>query len=1121
MGDGLMHLPDLVARKRALTDHSSTLLVEAGAGSGKTALMAGRVVLLMANGISPKHIAAITFTELAAGQLLTRISDFVDRILNNSVPVEMCGVLDGGLTDAQRKNLELAKQHLGELTASTIHGFAQQLVQPYPVEADIDPGARIIDPAESNLIWEELLNQYLRDELDGEDTEKAIVAFFENDSRTAQSNISEIAGHVRKHAEYSAAASDFDVVQIKRLLDSIASFQRWVSGLAYEEPSTKQLGKDFECFAESYTSLMKNLQSPRALTLFALDPPRCSAQTKAMGWRKWQRKTKWVKTVGKHGAPRADGEQISAQGDDLYQKIGEAWQTVHGILGAHTFLLVTSELQQLVERYRQYKRSAALMDFDDLLIRARALLRNNDSVRRALAERYQHVLVDEFQDTDPVQVELLWRLCGEGEPGQPWQDQILRDGALFCVGDPKQAIYRFRGADVNTYMAAREEIRRHFPKNVLEITANFRSDPNVLQWVNERFADSLSEEGQPGFTSLSAVKPETDSCAGVFRLDINVHSERAKPLAAERRDAEASAVAELCQQLIGRYRIPEGNSDRPAKAGDIALLTPVGTDLWRYERELENRNIPVASQAGKGFFLRQEVQDLIAITRTITDARDTVALGALLRGPIVGLSEQELVDIVESMPVAEEGADHPRLNLWTPLESIKHPLAHDVLSRLQGLAKQARSTTPFEVLAQAIEELRVRPILNHRHPMGAERPLANVDLFLEMAQSYSGRGLQAFARDMRLKWEDGESELEGRPDAEEQAVHMITMHSSKGLEWPIVILINTISKFTGRFDVIVDRDREEFHYCLGQVSSESYNALLEAEQAQHAFETTRLLYVACTRPGQLLVCPNLSAEGNGYLTTLELEISSIPVIDLTTLPDVESLPAKDHPDNSQDSHTFLEEALRISNSQHSVVWKTPSSHEGGDDAPPPVTIIDGEPASTPAKTNSIQGSPQRGTLLHKLMEEVINGEAVLDSDTLNIRAGELLEQLNLQNEDIESDVDIDTLEISASIIRTCQLAEIETVLYKLIPEFPLYGKSSSSSELENVLISGVADAVLLDEAGEFDTIIDWKSDVEPDERTKASYRQQVLDYISVAGAKQGLIVYLTLGTVEIVSPSHH
>ncbi|MEO8445787.1 MAG: UvrD-helicase domain-containing protein, partial [Gammaproteobacteria bacterium] len=146
-------LPDKAARLRALTDHGSTLLVEAGAGSGKTALMAGGVVLLLAAGVAPRRIAAITFTELAAGELFSRIGEFLDDLLAGTLPPGLDAALPQGLDSAQRANLEAARQSIGELTVSTIHGFCQALIRPYPVEAGMDPGARVMDPRGAALAW--------------------------------------------------------------------------------------------------------------------------------------------------------------------------------------------------------------------------------------------------------------------------------------------------------------------------------------------------------------------------------------------------------------------------------------------------------------------------------------------------------------------------------------------------------------------------------------------------------------------------------------------------------------------------------------------------------------------------------------------------------------------------------------------------------------------------------------------------------------------------------------------------------------------------------------------------------------------------------------------------------
>src|SRR5690606_31485758 len=166
VGTRMSGLPDREARLRALTDHGSTLLVEAGAGSGKTALMAGRVVLLLAAGAAPRQIAAITFTELAAGELYTRVNVFLDALLDGRVPVELEIALPTGLDGEQRARLAEARQRIGELAITTIHGFCQALIRPYPVEAGMDPGARVMDPRAAALAWDDRVRAFLRDRLD-------------------------------------------------------------------------------------------------------------------------------------------------------------------------------------------------------------------------------------------------------------------------------------------------------------------------------------------------------------------------------------------------------------------------------------------------------------------------------------------------------------------------------------------------------------------------------------------------------------------------------------------------------------------------------------------------------------------------------------------------------------------------------------------------------------------------------------------------------------------------------------------------------------------------------------------------------------------------------------------
>jgi len=248
--------------------------------------------------------------------------------------------------------------------------------------------------------------------------------------------------------------------------------------------------------------------------------------------------------------------------------------------------------------------------------------------------------------------------------------------------------------------------------------------------------------------------------------------------------------------IIGSQSILDrrNGAERLCQPGDIGLLAPTGADLWRYEEALERRGIPVATQAGKGLFRRQEVQDLIAVTRVLADRRDTLALGALLRGPLVGLTEEELLDLVWALPRSVEEPDRiPRLDLGVDPAVIVHPLPRDILEKLQALYRRGNSTTPHELLSQAVDALRMRPLLLERHRGQAERALANVDLYLNLSTGYAVRGLRAFAEAMTAAWSDEARAVEGRPDAQEEAVALFTMHAAKGLEWPIVIPVNTMT----------------------------------------------------------------------------------------------------------------------------------------------------------------------------------------------------------------------------------------------------------------------------------------------------------------------------------------
>ena len=1133
-----IQLPDAAARLAALTQHDRTLLVEAGAGSGKTALMAGRVALLIAAGVHPKDIVAITFTEAAASELLERIERFVQALRDGKLPAELKDALPHGLNETQCGHLAAGARALDEITCTTIHGFCQQLVKPYPVEARIDPGAAIIDPAAAEIAYQDLMDAWLsarfgRDRAAeglgrippianaaGEDD--LFTELLVNEPDRTLDLISKTAGFLKFHRTARTTDTPVDAATFMSLANAVADFVSWYNGCGVVEPTTAELIEDLSRIATVACEAATTPLTGRRVAglLFLTKPQACKSEE--IEFKRWGRKGKWKDAGKAAGRSTPQSDILSNAGEQLYQACSTSYQTFCGNIGALAFQRFVAEFDALRDLYADYKRQAALLDFDDLLHHARDLLKHNETVRQALARRYPRILVDEFQDTDPLQAEILWRLAGDGNAEAPWQDRSIRPGALFMVGDPKQAVYRFRGANVETYLAAKGALAQQDPTAILEISANFRSQSDILNFVNAHFSGMLdAAQGQPGFTALTAVRSQgARPSVAAFEIVLGDQHRNSRGLAADLvRQQEAETVANIVQELIGTYPVWDRDLQefRPARAGDIALLAPTGTSLWIYERELEAQEIPIATQAGKGFFRRQEVQDLIAVTRAIADRRDTLALGALLHGPLVGLTEEEIADEIEALQHDGKGA--LKLDLWTDPARITHPVLKRTLEILQNLARKVRRTTPYHLLAEAIEELQVRPILKARHTRGAERALANVELVLEMARSYAARGIADFSRALWDRWKEGDSQAEGRPDAEADAVSIITIHSAKGLEWPIVIPINSTTGLWSDMSFLYRRCDDSVHFKVFDFPSPNYDSVVQAEQSEVTRERVRLWYVALTRARDLLLLPRQTERiPSDWLSLVTLDVNGLPALDLAGLAaSVAETGAS--VGNTQDLLTWEKEVATIAVSERKLVWHQPSRHEGPDARATTSeevfvgveTFADRVPVADHEVV--IQGGRERGLVLHKLMEEVLTGETPDDIPALKARASTLIEQLALTDQN-DASKGLSSDELAAAVQRTLQLPEIAALRPRLHPEMWVYAGTESGQTMS--LTAGISDAVAVSDTGRVEVVVDWKSDIDPAPAQVEFYRVQVRDYLAATGAPLGLIVFMTSGRIERV-----
>ncbi|MCO6415853.1 UvrD-helicase domain-containing protein [Siccirubricoccus sp. KC 17139] len=1105
---------DQLARTTALTALDRTLLVEAGAGSGKTSVLAGRVVMLLASGRAPGDIAAISFTEFSASELRERIVGFVDALLTETMPLDLLPAFPGGKpSEEQLARLAEARAALDSLCCLTIHGFCRTLLTPYPVEARIDPGAAMLDQADTDLLFEDVYMSWLRERLSGDDKPGDLFAtLYLADQKATDALLRDLTEKLLEHRSAGVARRDPVGAEMQALLDAAAAFRGF---LVAECPGN--CSPDAALFADQLEATLAGAPpaaASEALTLpwmIRLAVPECCAIEKGTAFGKnLSSKKAWLAACGGGKAMQAEAERLHGRAQELYEACRGAHTALRAAAAGRLLHLLASEARTIIASYSEAKQKAAVLDFGDLLEKARLLLAGNDEVRRALGQRHPVVLVDEFQDTDPEQLEIFWRLCSDppaGNPGAEWTQWVPRPGALFLVGDPKQAIYRFRGADLAAYLQARNLMRDHDKDCVLPIFRNFRSRAEILNWVNEQFEACFSVEGQAEFARLETDVADTLGFPAVSALPFDLEGLKADGI----RDLEADRVAELCSLVVGNVQVRDRKGGlRPCKASDIALLAPAGTDLWRYERALEEKGLSVATQAGKGFFRRQEIQDLIALTRTLADHRDRLALGALLRGPLVGLTDQQLLDAVAEQ--TEPGQDPPQLSVdlgsGPNLEKISNPLLKEILGKLNSLAKKRRSVTPHIMLCEAVEYLNVRSILRQRGDRVAERALANLDLFLEMARPYDVRGLRAFSDAMRTQWEEARKAQDGRPDAGEFSISLVTMHSAKGLEWGVVIPVNTAGKAMDMVRVAYDRTANILHMAAFGCQPEGCRDALARERQEQRFERQRLWYVAATRARDLLLMPRFD---NGKLTSESwCRLVSFRLDDLPEFVSAEraaNIQTSEDTENRQDRATFLREADIIMAALPRIRRDTPHLAEGAE-APDAMLLVSEDLEGR--ELLPVKGGLERGLILHKLLEEVLTGEIAETPEALAARGMELSDQLGLKDEKRPVPE-----ELARAVRRGLGRPEIAAIRTKLRPEWPV--ASTTMVDSEEVATLGVADAAAVEEDGKTSSVVDWKSDVEPSEGAIAEYCGQLGKYLRATGAPEGFLVFLTSGDVRRVS----
>ncbi len=803
-GHPISPLVDQHERRRALEELETTFLVEAAAGSGKTTLLLGRIVnLVRGRRARLAEIAAVTFTEKAAADLRVRLRGELAR---------------AELHEALRE-LELAR-------IGTIHAFAGGLLRERPVEAGVDPGFTVADPLRARLLldrtWEAWLPESLSDPVTAEPVRQAIergvglerlrdLAFALVDARDrldglpdsepfpeppAALNQDVRAALVRLAARAQGAVKDPED-RAARALEDLATWVRQTAGLPEPDQVSTLLGSE-----------------------------RLPDKPARLG-----NKTKW--------RDKAALEECRAGLVALRERV-EAARAVarHNMVAG-----LARWAAGFVAAYDVAKARAGVLDFLDLLLRARNLVRDRPDVRQDFQRGIRYLLVDEFQDTDPLQLEMVLSLA-EGAP----------PGSLFVVGDPKQSIYRFRRADIETYEAAKGTLASR--GEVLPIRANFRSVRALLEAVNGVFEGVMipPPDGayQPAYVALEA-SPRTEPGGPPVVL--------ALPPAMP----PASSVTEagvLEARLVAAYLVREVEHARRFRYGDVALLFRAMTNVVAYEDAFRAAGIPFRTVGGRHYYDRSEVGWTIAALAAIEDPHDPVALLGALRSPFFGVTDEALLGL------HAQGGEFCYLR---PLPPSSGPALAGAWALLGALHRERNAVAPAAVVERLLAGTEVLAAYA-LEPQGEAR-VANLLKVLDTARALEATGALTFRGLVRWLRDRGAARYEEEESAvdAEDAVRLMTIHKAKGLEFPVVVVPDLGREGPWRAPVVLaDRASGRLAVNLGRLGDAALTTLdwtdAETREIQRVdAEALRVLYVALTRAERGLVLPvPPRPEGKGF-----------------------------------------------------------------------------------------------------------------------------------------------------------------------------------------------------------------------------------------------------------------
>ena len=836
--------PDRSARDFAV-DPRQNVVLEASAGTGKTSVLVWRYINLLKAGVEPGNILAMTFTRKAAAEMRERI---IRELKEAAARSEF---------DQARWND--VRDRLGEIAISTIDAFCLSLLREFPLEADLDPGFEMADETEVPRLVEESLDRSLRifAGLARTEPDVALVLAQLGVSRTREGLASLLE---RRLVAWSAldrflarGPSDLTAEIVCRraataLQDALRAvpggLARFLADGPIDHPRYRLLIRDLNRLAEleraSDAQIRGVLERAAAHFLTAEGKARKSG---AIPPYKGERDYPSAEAAKRH---RAAAFQVAPHVEKV---MAGFTRDLNVVLARGIKRMFGVALAQ----YRKALDDRSILDFSDVLQRALHLLRQMDEFSQSrfrLESRYHHVLVDEFQDTSRAQWELVSLLI------QSWGEGLglATQPSIFIVGDRKQSIYRFRDAEVAVLQEAGRYIEGLRPSGSprRSISRSFRALPELLEFVNELFGEMSQQGARPDeFTYTESDRFPVDLSPDRFRGPVLGLAVADDP------DACAAAVAHEVSRILREETVRDRKTGVPrqARPGDIAILFRSRTSHREFEHELEVRAVPTYVYKGLGFFDADEIKDVSALLRYLTNPGSDLRAAAFLRSRFVRLSDGALARLGPTLAAAITDPRPPEA-LAVLDDEDRRVLLH-VRARAGAWLAQVDRVPPADLIEAIL------PATSYAYELrGPRRQQAweNLKKMRGLIRRIQNRGYATLPRiadhiDSLTAGDESNAVIEAL-----DAVNLMTVHASKGLEFPIVFLVNLARGASGPprpVRIVVDGEGGEPSVSIGPFLSETD----EVEREREKQETRRLLYVAMTRARDRLYLSSALKDG--------------------------------------------------------------------------------------------------------------------------------------------------------------------------------------------------------------------------------------------------------------------